>query len=130
MFTYVLNDVMDEIDAAGMFAGVPDDEKKFKISTPELAGKDITSFATAIQQLSSSLAIAQQNEWIDKDTAVKLFAFSISLIGYEMDVDAIKEKLNDEDGKKGFEDYLKDGGDIRDFEAYLKNEKNKSKNGQ
>ncbi len=130
MFTYVLNDVMDEIDAAGMIAGVPDDEKKFKISTPELAGKDITGFASAIQQLSTALSTAQQQEWIDKDTAVKLFAFTISLIGYEMDVDAIKERLAEDGETKGFEDYLKDGGDIRDFEAYLKDKENKSKNGQ
>ncbi len=105
IFTFVLNDVMAEGDEAGMLAGVSDEEKKFTVSTPELAAKDVTSFSTAVQQLTTALSTAQTNEWIDKDTAVKLFAFCISLIGYELDVDAVKEKLKEEDSRKGYEDY-------------------------
>lgn len=107
ILTIILDDVIREAEDHGMLNGVKDDEKTYTINVPELSSKDITSFAAAIQQLSTSLVSAVTNEWIDKDTAVKAFAFCLSFIGYELDVDSIKEKLAEEGERKGFEDYTK-----------------------
>lgn len=107
ILTGVLNEVIREADAHGMLTGVTEEEKVFKLNAPEMASKDISKFSTAIQQLTTSLVAAVSSSWIDQETACKLYAFSISLIGYELDVDAIKGKLEAEAETKGYEDYLK-----------------------
>lgn len=106
MWSYVLTDVLRTAAAKDMLKGVPEEERTFKLITPELAAKDITKFSSAIQQLTTSLAQANLNEWIDKNTAVKIFAFSLSFIGYELDVDAIKAAIEEEQNKKPYKDYL------------------------
>ncbi len=103
IWRYILDDVIREADAHGMLQGVPEDERVYSVNTPELASKDITKFATAIQQLSTSLAQAETNKWLDQNTAVKVFAFCLSMIGYELDVDAIQVELENQDEKLGYE---------------------------
>ncbi len=104
--TNILNDVIAQADAKNMLAGVPDDEKTFTVITPELASKDITKFSTAIKELSGSLVQAQVNEWVDKETAVKIFAFSLALVGYELDTEAVDKALNTDKDDEGADDYL------------------------
>jgi hypothetical protein len=53
----------------------------------------------------TSLSLAQTQGWIDRDTATKVFAFSLLMIGYELDVDAIKMAVEKEEEKEGYEDY-------------------------
>jgi len=109
IFSHVLDDVLREADEAGMLSGVPDDEKKYSLNTPELASKDITAYAEAVQKLTTSLVSAATNEFIDQETSVKVFAFCLSLIGYELDTEAIQEKLEEKKNNEGYEDYLKKG---------------------
>ncbi len=103
----VLDDVLREAETHGMLKGVAEDKRGYKLITPELASKDITKFSAAIQALTTSLVSAEVNGWIDRDNAVKIWAFCLSMIGYELDVDAISENLDDEEIKKAYEDYLK-----------------------
>lgn len=102
----ICDDVVREADAHGMLKGVTDDERAYKLNTPELASKDITKFASAIAQLTTSLVAAVTSEFIDKDTAVKGFAFALAMIGYEFDVDVVQEKIKEEAETKGYEDYV------------------------
>lgn len=106
ILTVVLDEVIREADAHGMLKGVPEEERHYTFNIPELSTKDVTKFATAIQQLSTSLVSAVTNEWIDKDTAVQAFAFCLSFIGYELDVDAVQGKMKEAEAIKGAEDYV------------------------
>lgn len=106
IFKYILTDVLKEAETHGILKGVPEDEMSFSVNTPELSSKDISKFAAAIQQLTGSLVQAATQEFIDRDTAVKVFAFSLSLIGYELDVDAMNTALARQESEKGYEDYL------------------------
>ncbi len=108
ILSYICRDVL--ITARGKKSLDATDEKSsFKIITPELASRDITKFSSAIQQLTASLAQATLNEWIDEQSAVKIFAFALSFIGYELDVEAIQKAVEDEKEKKPYKDYLVDG---------------------
>lgn len=107
ILSYICRDVL--ITARGKKTlDAPDEKSSFKIITPELASRDITKFSTAIQQLTASLAQATLNEWIDEKTSVKIFAFALSFIGYELDVEAIQKAVEEEKEKKPFKDYLED----------------------
>lgn len=84
------------------------DAKAYSVITPELASKDLSKYAPVIQQVTSSLGIAEVNEWIDKDTARKLFAVIMGFLGIEIDYEDVKAKVELEQENKGFEDYTKD----------------------
>jgi hypothetical protein len=105
----LLDEVIREADKAGMIKGVPEDQRGYTVNTPELANKDIAKFAQAIQQLSASLVSAETQGWVGKDDALKIFAFCLGLIGYELDIDAVIEAQKEAGDKKGYEDYLKKG---------------------
>ena len=107
IFSFILEDVIFEAGKAGMLDGVEVEERTFTVSAPPLAAKDITGFATAVQELTTALISAENQEWIDKDTGVKAFAFCLGLIGYELDVEAIQEELDKEKKDEGYEDYTK-----------------------
>lgn len=106
IFRYICDEAVREADAHGMLKDVPVDKRGYSINTTELATKDISKFAQAIQQLATALVSAQSQEWVDRDNAVKIFAFCLSLIGYEIDIEAMKKKLEEEAATKGYEDYI------------------------
>ncbi|GER92680.1 hypothetical protein A45J_0398 [hot springs metagenome] len=107
MIETILDDVIAEADNRGMLKGVAEDEKTYTLSAPELSGKDLSKFSTAIRDLVQSLVLAVTNEWVDKQTATQMFAFCMNMIGYEIDTDAVETALKEQDEKKGYEDYLK-----------------------
>lgn len=96
----ILTDVIREADARDMLPGVPADEKRFNVFVPELSSKDISRFSAAIEQITASLAEAVKAGWIDRETSTKIFAFCLSLVGYEVDVETVKEKLREEAAAK------------------------------
>jgi hypothetical protein len=110
-FKFILESVIGFVIARAREAGylrVSDEQANaWSVMMPELAAKDITKYATAIQQLLTSLGIAQQNGWVDKDTALKVFAFCIAMIGYELDPEAIKKAVEKEEKEREQQDYLK-----------------------
>lgn len=106
IFTFILTDVLREA-AASKILTVPEDKRTFSLNTTELAAKDISKFSTAIQSLTASLVQAVIQGFIDKDNAVKVFAFALALIGYELDADSIKEALEQQEEDEPYQDYLK-----------------------
>lgn len=105
IFTFILTDVLREAAASRMLT-VPEDKWAFSINTAELAAKDISKFSSAIQSLTVSLVQAVVQGFIDKDNAVKVFAFSLSLIGYELDAESIAEAIEKEQDDEPYQDYL------------------------
>jgi len=88
---------------------VTDEEAgQYSVITPDLSQEDITKFSTAIRDVSASLVIAEKQEWVDKDTARKLFALLSAFLGMEIDVKAVKEAVEKEKSAEGYEDYLGD----------------------
>jgi hypothetical protein len=88
------------------FLRVSDDEAKdYSVVTPEIATKDISKYSTVIQQVAAALVSAEMNGWIDKKTARQVFANIIGYLGIELDTGDIEQKLTEEEGKKGYEDY-------------------------
>lgn len=84
---------------------VSDDDAKFSTSTPEMGTKDIAKMSTAAQQMGTACVTAEMQEWVDKDTARKIFASVVSFTGVDMDFDEIKKNLERQNENKGYEDY-------------------------
>lgn len=56
-----------------------------RVNMPEVSKKDLTKLVNGVPQLTTALAIAQNNRWITADEATRLFCFFASHLGYEID---------------------------------------------
>jgi hypothetical protein len=74
---------------------------------PPMETKDIAKLSTAVQQVATSLAIAEEREWIDKETSRKIFAAITNFTGVEINLDTVAENIKKQEETKGYEDYLK-----------------------
>jgi hypothetical protein len=110
-FKYILETIFDRVIYKALQANylqVPEEEAyDYSVNLPEVTSRDIAKYSTAIQQLTISLTAAQNQGWIDKDTSSKIFAFALSMIGYEMDIVAVQEAVAKEEEAKGYTDYKK-----------------------
>lgn len=79
----------------------------FTINMPEISKNDLTDLMTGMPQLATAMIVAEDNGWIAHDTAMRLFAFVTSQLGFEVDVDAELEKARARGKTEGLEDYLK-----------------------
>lgn len=80
VFDYVIFRAVE----ARYLTGVPDDELyKYEVQKPEVSDKDVAKLSSMLQQVASSLAVAEANEWISREEAAKAFAFFLAFIGYE-----------------------------------------------
>ena len=102
IFEYVIEKAREK-----RFLTVTDKEADdYSVITPELASKDVTKYASMIQQVTASLAMAQQNGWIDKTTAQNIFATIIEFIGIEVDLEAMGKAIETEKVDEENQDYL------------------------
>jgi len=110
-FKYILESIFElVIDSArdARYLNVTDEEAgQYSVTTPELSSKDLVKNSTVIRETTTSLVLAETNEWISKDTARQVFSMVIGSLGVEIDYDSEKEKLAEEGERKGFEDYTK-----------------------
>lgn len=85
----VIHNTLSETEAA----------KGFSITMPEISKKDLAKFASALPQLTTALAVAVNNKFIQRDTATNMFAFTAGYLGYEVDakaeIDAATKALKD-----------------------------------
>lgn len=87
IFTYAIQSALD----AG-YLMVPEEEAfDFAVNKPETTNKDLTKISTAVRDIVTAMVAASAQGWIDRETAVKMFAFIIALIGYEVDPEGILE---------------------------------------
>jgi hypothetical protein len=105
---YMLEDILGQqirrARASG-FLRVSDDEAKFSVITPKMEAKDISKFGSMVQQVGAALVSAETQEWIDKDTARKLFATIMGFAGVDIDLEEVKKKIEEEQTGAGYEDY-------------------------
>lgn len=90
------------------------DVNDFSIVTPQMQAKDVSKFGATIQQVAASLVSAEMQQWIDKDTARKIFGTAIGFIGIEIDYEEVKAALEEQNAIAGYEDYLKKKGPPHD----------------
>ena len=86
-----------------------EDANNYSIITPEIATKDLTKYSTVIQQTSTSLATAELQGWIDKDTARKIFIFALTYLGIEINIEELQANIEAQVEQKGYEDYVSPG---------------------
>jgi len=120
MLTQILQFVVDQ---AVIHKALSEAEaaKGFSITMPEISKKDLAMFANVIPQLTTALAVAVSNKFIQRDTAINMFAFVAGYLGYEVDaqaeIDAATNALADNETdyeallKKADEARLKAEGD-------------------
>lgn len=89
------------IDAA--YLAVPAEEAySYEISSLPLSDKDLAKISSMLQQVASSLVVAQSQGWIDATTAARMFAFCTEMLGFKYDPEETEMV-------PGYEDY-KDPG--------------------
>lgn len=107
---YILETILEfvitkALEANYLKVSKEEDHYNYSVITPEVATKDLSRYATIIQQISTALTQAELQEWIDKKTARKIFTNMIGYLGIEMDIDEIEQALAETEEKKGYEDY-------------------------
>jgi hypothetical protein len=112
-FKYVVESIFDFVILSARNARylkvADEDARSYTVNAPELDTKDIAKIGTAVQQLAVSVALAQNQGWLDEDSARKIFADGLKLLGIELDLEAIKTALDKAKGTEEYKDYLKKG---------------------
>jgi hypothetical protein len=111
-FKFILESILDyqiEMGLKSKFLRMPEEKAyDYEVIVPELSVKDVGKYATVIGQVSTSLAIAQDRKWIDRETARQIFGVVINYLGVKIDLQEMEEKITDEQIADQNEDYLKD----------------------
>ncbi len=113
---YILEDiftvVIDRRRQARTLIVTDEEALQFTVSTPELVSKDMTKNSAAIQQVAAALVSAENQGWVDKETARKVFAYIIGMLGIDVDLDTVVENMRRQSEDEGYEDYgSSPGGD-------------------
>lgn len=56
----------------------------FTVTMPPVSKKDMNKIIAGIPQLTTALVVAENQQWIRKDTATRMFAFAADNLGYEI----------------------------------------------
>lgn len=105
MLHFVLRFQLDQAVIAGRLS----EEKaatKLTINMPEISKKDLTKLVNGVPQLATALTVAEQNKWITRDTATRMFAFVCGQLGVDVDADAEIEAAKKTPDGTDYEDYL------------------------
>lgn len=95
VFDFVISQAL-----AARYLTVPEaDAYAYEVQTPEVSEKDIAKLSTMLRDVSTSLTVAQNSNWIDKGQARQAFAYFMGVMGYEYDPDQVA------DVEQGYEDY-------------------------
>ncbi len=98
-FKYILSSIFDyQIFCARKYnkteyGNIEEKDIKYSIITPELSVKDLTKFGAVIKNVADGLVVAENNKWIDKESALESFSVVMSYLGKKVDVEEIKERL-------------------------------------
>ncbi|EAT16073.1 hypothetical protein HTZ97_16325 [Desulfuromonas acetoxidans] len=98
ILTYVIEKALD-----ARYLTVPRDVDpyEFSVQTPEAMERDVTKTSSAVTQLATTIAVAQANNWVDQDTAMKMFAFIIAMVGYDFDPEQMEPTKGPTDDYQG-----------------------------
>ncbi len=101
----VFRTVIDRRRAARTLVCNDDEAKDWSIVLPELTAKDATKNSAALQQVTTSLATAIQQEIIDTITARKIFLVLAGALGIEIDEKDVETRLKEEIANRAQKDY-------------------------
>ncbi len=96
----VLTDIVQFVIDQAVLAGVlPEDvDESFTITMPEMSERVFGDVATALGQATMSLSTLRAEQLLDRDTALQVVAMLVSRLGVDVDVDALKERIDGEAG--------------------------------
>jgi len=106
----ILQDVIRfAIDQAVIHKRLPEKRAQagFTVNMPEISEKDFSQLINGVPQLATALTVAEQNGWISRETATRLFAFVAGQLGFEVDAEKELEAARKRP-EPGTEDYLKE----------------------
>ena len=101
----MLQTVIDRRRAARTLTCSDEDSKNWSVVLPELTSRDLTKNSAALQQVTTSLGTAIQQEVIDTVTARKIFLFIAASLGIEIDEADVESRLKEEAEKREQTDY-------------------------
>lgn len=102
-----------QIDQAVIVGYLPAEQAAmgFQVTMPEISKKDLSKMVNGIPQLVTALTVAVSNKLVSRDTAIQVFAFVASYLGYEVDaqaeIDAALAAPND--GEQDYDKLISDG---------------------
>jgi hypothetical protein len=105
MIEYIFQFVVDQAVIKGNLAGVPENEMGFTVSTPQISVDDSGEITTALKNVSGALIVAEDQEWISKETARQVYASVCYRLGFEYDLDKEAEKIKAEGQNNPSKDY-------------------------
>ncbi len=115
-FKFLIESILDYQIDQGLkkrYLRMPEEKAyDYEVIVPELSVKDVGKYSTVIGQVSTSLAVAQDRKWIDRETARKIFGVVISYLGVELDLEGMDEKVAKDEVNEENEDYLKEGNKV------------------
>jgi hypothetical protein len=99
---------LDQAVIAGRLPAQRVEKAGFQINMLELSPKDLSSKINSIPQLTTALMVAEQNKWVSRETATKLFAFVCGEMGYDVDPEEEMERarIKGKEAPDGAEDYV------------------------
>ncbi len=84
-----------------------EDADNYSILTPQMETKDVGKLGTLVQSVATALMTAENQEWIDKDTARKIFIAVTNFTGVDIDFNAIKQAIAEQNDATAVADYKK-----------------------
>jgi hypothetical protein len=110
-FKFILESIFDYQIEMGLKSGFlrlsEEEAYNYEVIVPELSVKDVGKYATMIGEVATSLAVAQNRKWIDRETARQIFGVVINYLGVEIEMEGMEEKVASEEVEEENEDYLK-----------------------
>lgn len=86
--------VVDQAVAAGALPEAVN--RRFQVQMPELSVRDLAKAALALSQVGGAVVELRRAGLIDRDTAQQLVASTALQLGVEMDLEAVREKMESE----------------------------------
>jgi hypothetical protein len=107
--TYILEDLfryqISQSRKARYLNVSDDDANSYSIVTPQMETKDVGKLGTLVQAIATALMTAEMQEWIDKDTARRIFIAVTNFTGVDIDIEAIKQGILDQNEAGNYADY-------------------------
>jgi hypothetical protein len=107
---YILEDMLTyqiRQARAARYLRVSDEDATVSVTTPEMASKDVGKLSSSAQAVATALVTAEMQQWVDKETARRIWASVVSFTGVDIDLDEVRAAIEEQGNTEGYEDYAK-----------------------
>ena len=102
VFRYQIDEAQAKIPS--VLFGVPEDELySYSLSVPEIQTRDVVKLASALESIGRTI-MGGIGLYLSRQTAVGLFAFTASQLGFEINAEEELERLDEEEGQRDEQD--------------------------